>query len=186
MDMCEFLTEDDLIEIVPTFRYDRQLNLITGDFGPFRPSVPVKVPMWLAINLHRQNKCSIISPNWVTNLPRLQDSQETETSKLLEPPNEHWKETLKLLEQEFGRSIQCSDLIERREAILKKSVHELFREEDSGKNLKNSLFLCDITLNNATSAELVLVKQLISRGFKRLQELQRTSLLASSRKLYNQ
>lgn len=180
MDVCEFLAEDELIEIVPTFRYDQQLNLITGDFGPFRPSVPVKVPMWLAINLRRQNKCSIISPNWVNSLPRIQEQQENETGKLLPPPNEHWKEILKLLEQEFGRSIQCSDLLERREAILKKSVHELFNEARD----KNSLFIGDITLDNVTPAELILVKQLIASGFKRLQELRRTLLIASSRKHY--
>lgn len=180
MDICEFLAEDELIEIVPTFRYDQQLNLITGDFGPFRPSVPVKVPMWLAINLRRQNKCSIISPNWVNSLPRVQETQECETTKLLQPPNNHWKETLKLLEQEFGRSVQCLDLIERREAILKKSAHELFRVARD----KNTMFIGDITLDNVTPAELVLVKQLISQGFKRLQELRRTVLYASSRKHY--
>ncbi|KAH7640254.1 DNA replication complex GINS protein PSF2-like protein [Dermatophagoides farinae] len=180
MDVCEFIAEDDLIEIVPTFRYDRQLNLITGDFGPFRPSVPVKVPMWLAINLHRQNKCSIISPSWVNNLPRLQDEQENETTRLLPPPDLHWRETLKLLEQEFGRSIQCSDLIERREAILKKSVHELFREAYE----KNTMFIGDVTLDNATPAELILVKEMIAKGFRRLQELRRNVLSASNRKHY--
>ncbi|KAF7489874.1 DNA replication complex GINS protein PSF2 [Sarcoptes scabiei] len=181
MDVCEFLAEDDLIEIVPTFRYDRQLNLITGDFGPFRPSIPVKVPMWLAINLHRQNKCSIISPSWVNHLSSFQEAQEQETTRLLQSPDVHWKETLKLLEQEFGHSIQCSDLQERREAILKKSIHELFREARD----KSTLFIGDITLDNATPAELILVKELISKGFKRLQELRKNVLLASNRKHYS-
>lgn len=136
--------------------------------------------MWLAINLHRQNKCSIVSPNWVQSLPRIQDQQEGETSKLLAPPHDHWKETLKLLEQEFGRSVQCSDLIERREAILKKSVHELFRMARE----RNTLYIGDITLDNATPAELALVKELIAKGFQRLQELRRTAMFAASRKHY--
>ena len=180
MDVCEFLAEDGLVEIVPAFHYEHQLNLITGDFGPFRPSVPVKVPMWLAINLHRQNKCSIVSPNWVNSLPRLQEQQESETGRLLPPPDEHWKETLKLLEQEFGRSIQCSELLERREAILKKSTHELFREARQ----KNTLFIGDITLDNATPAELVLVKDLIAKGFKRFQELRKTTIDIAKNKHY--
>ncbi|KAH9389099.1 PREDICTED: DNA replication complex GINS protein PSF2-like [Rhagoletis zephyria] len=180
MDVCEFLAEDDLVEIVPTFKYEKQLNLITGDFGPFWPSIPVKVPMWLAINLHRQNKCSIVSPSWVHALPRIQEQQEAETAKLLPPPDEHWKETLKLLEQEFGRSIQCSDLSERREAILKKSVHLMF--DDARAN--SGMFLGDITLDNATPAELFLIKKLVSKGFQRLQELRRTAMIAASRK-YN-
>ena len=136
--------------------------------------------MWLAINLHRQNKCSIVSPNWVQSLPRIQEQQESETSKLLAPPHDHWKETLKLLEQEFGRSVQCSDLIERREAILKRSVHELFRMARE----RNTLYIGDITLDNATPAELALVKELIAKGFQRLQELRRTAMFAASRKHY--
>ena len=130
--------------------------------------------MWLAINLHRQNKCSIISPNWVHSLPRIQDQQENETSNLLQPPDDHWKETLKLLEQEFGRSVQCSDLIERREAILKKSVHEFFRQARE----KSATSQHKITLPNATPAELVLVKELISKGFQRLQELMHSAKFA--------
>lgn len=180
MDVCEFLAEDDLIEIVPTFKYNRQLHLITGDFGPFMPMIPTKVPMWLAINLYRQSKCSIITPSWVNQLAAMQDSQENETSKLIPAPHNHWREILKLLEQEFKRSIQCSDLIERREAILKKSVHELFREARD----KNTLFIGDVTMDNATSAELILVKKIISDGFKRLQELRRNVLLASTQKHY--
>ena len=138
--------------------------------------------MWLAINLHRQNKCSIVSPNWVHSLPRIQDQQENETNRLLAPPNEHWKETLKLLEQEFGRSVQCTDLIERREAILKKSAHELFRmaRERSDFSQTNN-----IRLDNATPAELVLVKELIYKGFRRLQELRETAIKAKQRKEYN-
>lgn len=180
MDLCEFIAEDQLIEIVPTFRSNKQLNLVCGTFGPFRPSVPMKVPMWMAINLYRQKKCSIISPNWVHELPRIQEQQENDVNKLLPPPHERWKETLKIFEQEFGRSIQCSDLMERREAILKRSVHELFQEAKD----KDSLFIGDITLDNATPAELLLVKDIIAKGFKRLQELRQTHLYASSRKHY--
>lgn len=43
MDLCEFIAEEELVEIVPTFTYEKQLNLITGDLGPFKASVPVKV-----------------------------------------------------------------------------------------------------------------------------------------------
>ncbi|KAJ6225420.1 hypothetical protein RDWZM_003965 [Blomia tropicalis] len=180
MDVCEFVAEEDLVEIIPNFRYDQQLNLITGDFGPFRPSVPVKVPFWLAVNLYRKNKCTVLSPNWVSTLARLQEQQELETSRLLPPPNEHWREILKMMERELGRSVQCYDLYERREAILKRSVFDLFNEACS----KQSMFIGDITLDNATPAELVMIKNLILNGFKHLQELRKSALVAASRKHY--
>lgn len=43
MDFCEFLAEEELIEIIPNFKYNKQLNLISGDYGPFVPSVPIQV-----------------------------------------------------------------------------------------------------------------------------------------------
>lgn len=177
MEFQEFITEDNLIEIVPKFRYNKKLSLVCGDFGPFLPSVPTRVPMWMAVNLYRRNKCSIISPAWVLDLPKIQEAQET-TKELLSPPDEHWKETLKIFEQVFGRSIQCQDLIERREAILKKAIHELFHVARH----KKVLFIGDITLNNATPAELILIKEMISKGFQRLQELKRTALHATGNK----
>lgn len=178
MDFQEFITEDCLIEIVPKFRYNKKLSLVCGDFGPFLPSVPTRVPMWMAVNLYRRNKCSIISPAWVHELPMIQETQEKSTTELLSPPDEHWKETLKIFEKVFGRSIQCQDLIERREAILKKAIHELFHEARD----KKVLFIGDITFNNATPAELILIKEMISKGFQRLQELKRTALQATGNK----
>ena len=46
----EFFCEDEIIEIIPNFRGDR-LNLISGNFGPFKPAKPVNIPLWLAIYL---------------------------------------------------------------------------------------------------------------------------------------
>ena len=46
----EFLSEDELLKITPKFR-EARLQMISGEFGPFTPGVPLKVPAWMAINL---------------------------------------------------------------------------------------------------------------------------------------
>lgn len=60
----EFLGEKILVSIVPTFNSD-VISLISGDVGPFRASIPVLVPIWLAVNLKKQQKCKILPPDWM-------------------------------------------------------------------------------------------------------------------------
>lgn len=178
MDYCVYLAEDQLIEIIPKFTHDKPLTLITGDLGPFIPGVPVKVPLWMAVNLHRQNKCSVIAPEWIRTLKKLSNEQNRELKELLPPPNEYWRETLKIMEHEFGVSIQCRELIDRREAILKSSVQHLF---DLLRD-KDNTFLGDIKLNNATPAELFAFKQTMIKAYQEIQALKRISTNASQMK----
>lgn len=60
----EFLAEKELISIIPTFN-NEVVELISGDVGPFRASLPVRVPLWLAVNLKMQRKCKIQPPDWM-------------------------------------------------------------------------------------------------------------------------
>jgi len=60
----EFFAESDIVEIVPSFQGD-VLNLISGDFGPFRPGIPVKVPLWLGVYLKKRAKCKVNAPEWL-------------------------------------------------------------------------------------------------------------------------
>lgn len=184
MEFSEFLAEDELIEMVPTFRYNKQLNLISGDFGPFRPSIPVKVPLWMAFNLHRQHKCTIRVPDWIQQLPQLTEEQSNQNDKLIEMPDKHWREILKLLEQQFNCSVNCSELIERREAILRLSAHQLFRVAQLKE--PSQLFIGDVTLDYATKAELHLVKNIIQESFRQLQSLRRTLAEAQRNKHYQE
>ena len=38
---------------------------VQGDYGPFQPNFPVKVPLWLAVMLHKRKKCRIRPPDWM-------------------------------------------------------------------------------------------------------------------------
>jgi hypothetical protein len=38
---------------------------LKGDIGPFEPSVPTKVPLWLAVHFRQRQKCRIECPEWI-------------------------------------------------------------------------------------------------------------------------
>lgn len=60
----EFFAEDTSIKILPKFSND-VFQLISGAVGPFRPSHPTEVPLWLAVMLRKRNKCTIMVPDWL-------------------------------------------------------------------------------------------------------------------------
>lgn len=138
--------------------------------------MPVQVPIWLALNLKQQKKCEIIIPDWVKRLHQkleqeLMTTGEQDEDEMdgLESMNENWREILKLLENDLG--VNFRPLVERREAILKESVHLLL--EHVGKLKK--LSIVDVELSKVTRAELCLIKQAVQSSvavFQRLRSKQ--------------
>ena len=89
----EFLGEDELITVTPCFRMKaiklmsvssavvanlasvrcladgtglaRTYHVMQGTYGPFVPSVPTEVPLWLAIQLKKAKQCKITPPEWL-------------------------------------------------------------------------------------------------------------------------
>ena len=91
----EFLGEDELITVTPCFRmkaiklmsvrvcesglrlrvhtrclatvgsWPETIRLTQGTYGPFIPSVPTEVPLWLAIQLKKAKQCKITPPEWL-------------------------------------------------------------------------------------------------------------------------
>lgn len=175
MDFCEFVAEEDHIEIIPNFKYNHKLYLISGTFGPFQPSVPIKVPLWLALNLQRQHKCTILMPKWVTDLIKATEIQGLGTT-LMELPNDHWREIMKLLEQHCDLLPSCTELIERREAILRTSAHQLFKHAFTSE----PVLISDVSVHNVSPAELHAIKFIVSRAFYQFQKLRMLSLQARS------
>ncbi|KAJ3084083.1 DNA replication protein psf2 [Rhizoclosmatium hyalinum] len=61
----EFIAENQQITIVPTRAINDKFELLSGEFGPFRPPLKSKVPLWLALLLKRKGKCTIVPPVWL-------------------------------------------------------------------------------------------------------------------------
>ncbi|RWS29747.1 DNA replication complex GINS protein PSF2-like protein [Leptotrombidium deliense] len=173
MDFIEFIAEEELVEIIPTFKYNKQLNLISGDFGPFLPMVPTKVPFWLALNLHRQHKCTIVIPTWIQELQRYQEQQEN-SSTLIQMPCDYWKEMLHLFREHCDSLPNYASLIEKRESILKTSVHQLFKHAYTSP----TLHITDVTLNNVSRGELQLLKTFVEKSFAHFQALRSDYIIA--------
>ncbi|KAJ8967508.1 hypothetical protein NQ314_002823 [Rhamnusium bicolor] len=90
-DEVEYLGEKQFISIIPTFN-SNTIHLISGgDVGPFRASIPVRVPLWMAINLKQQQKCKIQQPDWM-EVEKLEKIKEDEKSSrtFTEMPSEHY------------------------------------------------------------------------------------------------
>ena len=75
-DEIEFVGENVLVTIIPNFNMNT-IHLIAGDMGPFRASIPIKVPLWIAIHLKLQQRCLILPQDWMT-LEKLEDIKELE------------------------------------------------------------------------------------------------------------
>lgn len=60
-----FLAEEEPINILPRYSMNR-LELIGSNLGKLRPLQKTEVPLWIAVILKRQNKCSIMIPSWLS------------------------------------------------------------------------------------------------------------------------
>nr|CAD7576401.1 unnamed protein product [Timema californicum] len=93
----EFLAEKEMVCIIPNFNFDR-IFLISGEIGPFRAGLPVKVPIWMAINLRQRQKCRIIPPDWM-DVDKLLEVKEIESQSrfFTKMPSEHYMVEARLL-----------------------------------------------------------------------------------------
>ena len=55
------------------------LKSFSGDVGPFKPGLPVSVPLWLAVNLRQRQRCRLVTPGWL-QVERLEEVIVTRVS----------------------------------------------------------------------------------------------------------
>ena len=152
----EFFSENTQIAINPNFRH-QGMSLLSGTFGPFRPSVPVTVPLWLGIYLKRQQKCHIIPPAWM-------DSQVLKDKFRLEEEQESFTE-IDFYYMEISSLLltYAKDDIEN-QAVVCRLIQDLHDLRTS--KIRNSLQKIDpnaktLQLNNIASIELHLIRKLL-------------------------
>ncbi|CAG2054563.1 unnamed protein product [Timema podura] len=107
----EFLAEKEMVSIIPNFNFDR-IFLISGEIGPFRAGLPVKVPIWMAINLRQRQKCRIIPPDWM-DVDKLLEVKEIESQSrfFTKMPSEHYMVEARLLLGAAAEDITRTDEI---------------------------------------------------------------------------
>ncbi|KAG5884356.1 hypothetical protein JTB14_030795 [Gonioctena quinquepunctata] len=148
-DEVEFLGEKQYVSIIPTFN-SSVVHLISGDVGPFRASLPVRVPLWMAVDLKRQLKCKIQPLDWM-DVERLESIRENEkTSKLFtRMPSEHYMIEAKLLlscaSDDIPRADEIrtiiKDIWDIRMSKIRSSVNKLIKDAESYADVTNLTIL---------------------------------------------
>ncbi|KAG2444694.1 hypothetical protein HXX76_001438 [Chlamydomonas incerta] len=123
----EFMAEHEKVTIVPNFTLNlpnSMLTCIEGTYGPFRPNIPVEVPMYLALALNRRNKCRIQPPGWMAR-ERLKAVLDEERSipQYFQPVPQYYVETAKMLFSEaraiFGTNAEVNEIMDLVEELKK-------------------------------------------------------------------
>ncbi|XP_035231671.1 DNA replication complex GINS protein PSF2-like [Stegodyphus dumicola] len=171
----EFLAEQEVVTVIPNFTHGK-LYLIRGDCGPFTPSIPVQVPVWLAINLRQRQKCRIIPPEWMS-VEKLEEIKQEETdSTIFTPmPSKHYKEIAQLLFDVAAPDIPNADEVQTlikdiwdiRMAKLRSSVDAFIRSEESHAQV-----------DNLTEFEINFVRPLLTAALFQLQRFKQAASLS--------
>src|SRR4051812_33586543 len=76
----EFLAEEEFIFIRPNFSQAAIPLALSKPVGPFKPPLPVEVPLWMALQLKKQRRCDVVCPSWLS-VSRLEQWLEKESSQ---------------------------------------------------------------------------------------------------------
>uniref|UniRef100_A0AC34REX9 DNA replication complex GINS protein PSF2 n=1 Tax=Panagrolaimus sp. JU765 TaxID=591449 RepID=A0AC34REX9_9BILA len=189
---CDFLFENELIEIVPNFTSDR-LELICGSTNAFEPGIPMKVPVWLALHLRKRQKCVINPPSWM-NLAELQQmaTSEAKSDGFSEIPERFFEMSHVLLTHEaksdgfseiperfFEMShvllTQCKEDIENLEQ-MRTLVKDIWDMRTSKMKTSTINFLgdeprSDVQIDNITQFEIAHVRGFLSSSLSTIADL---------------
>lgn len=167
----EFLAEKKLVSIVPNFTFG-EIHLISGKIGPFKAGLPVKVPIWLAVDLKKQQKCRILPQEWM-DVEKLNEVKDIEKqSKLFtKMPSEHYMEEAQMILNAAPDDIvdvddirtSVKDLWDCRISKLRTSVIEFV--QNAGTYAK---------LDHLTQMEMLSVRPLLPDALDVMQHIQET------------
>ncbi|XP_022918285.1 probable DNA replication complex GINS protein PSF2 isoform X2 [Onthophagus taurus] len=173
----EFLSEKTLITIIPTFN-SNVIHLIQGDIGPFRASLPITVPLWIAINLKQQLKCKIQPPDWmnVDELERIKEEEKVSRT-FIKMPSEHYMVETKILlgvaPDDIPRADEIrtmiKDIWDIRMSKIRSSVDVLIKS--SG---------CYAAIDNLTLMEINSIRPLLPHSLDQLYRMKQSKITAES------
>ncbi|ORX75537.1 DNA replication complex GINS protein PSF2 [Anaeromyces robustus] len=161
----EFISEYEQITILPLQRMET-LTLLEGTYGPFRPPITIKVPLWLAVTLKKKHKCSIQPPKWLNIDTLKKKKQKEESLETFSDLPYHYLEISTILLDCASDDIPYSDEIK----ILLKDIQEIRkRKTKSGLDLINSN---NIQLDNLGLMEINEIRPFFSKAFNDMRKLE--------------
>ncbi|XP_013779274.1 DNA replication complex GINS protein PSF2-like [Limulus polyphemus] len=173
----EFLAEKELVTIFPNFSHGK-IYLISGDVGPFVPSLPVQVPLWLAVNLKQRQKCRLLPLDWMNKDVLEEKKQEEYNNKFFTAmPSPHYREITQLLmsiapmDIPHAEDIQTliKDIWDIRMAKLRSSIDAFIKGEETHAKL-----------DHLTLMEINTVRPLLTNTLNKLYQLRQVSSFGTS------
>ncbi|KAI9348863.1 DNA replication complex GINS protein PSF2 [Pilaira anomala] len=160
----EFIAGDEKIMIIPKVKMPK-MKFISGDIGPFQPPLPIEVNIWLSLILKKNNKCSIICPDWLTveNLKERHEEEEKEKEFSILPF--HYMELAQMLLETAEDDIPNAEQIR---TILKD-----LRETRQAKSRMGVKILDDtwLGMNNLSIMEINDIRPFFSRAYHEMSKL---------------
>ncbi|GAA5805049.1 DNA replication complex GINS protein PSF2 [Helicostylum pulchrum] len=160
----EFFAGDEKIMIIPKVKMPK-MKFISGDVGPFQPPLPIEVNIWLSLIMKKNNKCSIICPDWLTveNLKKRHEEEEQEREFSILPF--HYMELAQMLLETAADDIPNAEMIR---TILKD-----LRETRQAKSRMGVKILDDtwLGMNNLSIMEINEIRPFFSRAYHEMSKL---------------
>ncbi|CEP17668.1 hypothetical protein [Parasitella parasitica] len=156
----EYIAGNEKIYIIPKVKFAK-MNFIQGKIGPFQPPLSIEVPTWLALLLKKNDKCTIVCPDWLNVGKQEEEEKNEEFSKL---PFHYMELSQMLLET-------ASDDIPNAEQI-RKLLKDL-RETRQAKSRAGLDVLDDkwLGMNNLSLMEINEIRPFFTRAFNEMRKL---------------
>ncbi|KAG0172777.1 DNA replication protein psf2 [Apophysomyces sp. BC1034] len=141
----EYLAEKEPISIIPMHKLPR-LEFIQQTVGPFQPPLRTEVPLWIALVMKQNRKCSIICPEWLSVEVLKKRLEEEEAKEEFSALPFHYMETAQMLLESAPDDVPnaeqvrtlLKDLREARQAKARMGLDEL---DDKWLGMKNLSFM---------------------------------------------
>lgn len=153
-----------------------KLYLIGGDLGPFNASLPIEVPLWLALNLCQRHKCRVQPPDWMNiQTLDLKKQEEQENKFFTVMPSSYYMEVTQLLLRHCLSDIPHADQVsalvkdiwDLRMAKLRTSIDAFIKSDSSHAKL-----------NHLTLMELNTVRPFLTAALDQMQALRSNLTIA--------
>lgn len=156
-----FIAEEDiLIKITPHFTAEK-IELLSGEFGPFRAGRPIKVPFWLGLFFHSSQTCELNPPKWLntSTLKKVVDRERAEKRSLTKLPQYYMEISYTFFNNTPATIDDCDqvrDLVNRIWELRVEKIRKSIVEESSER-------ADQLQLENVTQMELHLFREPISK-----------------------
>lgn len=142
----DYLAMNEVISILPGFSLGK-ITLISGDFGPFIPSIATKAPLWFALYLKERILCQIQMPSWLTCewLETMRNDERSDPDGALHPIHLHYMELSAILLNQASDDIPQADEIRTlikdvwdiRMSKLRRSINLMIKDQHLHAQVKN-------------------------------------------------